>query len=154
MTFLNETWFWTGAFAAIGSLGAVLIKEVLSSKTQIGIERLRLHERECLDAYKKLYGFVSSLGNTLFPPDDPQGDFIVAMKHSYKKEVEPNMLLFTEEIRKMLRELQSQYACLGNPDLVPQMKFEDFIRKRAASLLEELTKAVENQTDIILHKRP
>ncbi|MBI5558778.1 MAG: hypothetical protein HY885_14205 [Deltaproteobacteria bacterium] len=154
MTFLNETWFWTGAFAAIGSLGAVLIKEVLSSKTQIGIERLRLHERECLDAYKKLYRFITSLGNALSPPEDPRRDFFDAMKHSYIKEVEPNMLLFTEEIRKMLRELQSQYACLGNPDLIPPMNFDDFIRKRAARLLEELTKAVERQTDIILHKMP
>ena len=153
MTFLNETWFWTGAFTVIASPGAVLIREVLSSKTQIGIERLRLHERECLDAYKKLYSFVTSLGDMLFPPNDPRCDFIDAMEHSYVKEVKPNMLLFTEEIREMLRELQSHYACLGDPDLIPPMEFTDFIDKRAARLLEDLLKAVQRQTDRILHKR-
>jgi len=154
MTFLNEAWFWAGAFTAIGSLGAIVIRELLSSKTQIGIERLRLHERECLDAYKKLYRFVAHLGDTLFPPEDPRIDFIHAMKHSYVNNVKPNMLLFTEDIRKMLRELQSQYDCLGNSDLIPEMEFDVFIDKRLGKLLGALLKAVEGQTDRVLHKRP
>ena len=68
MKFLNEAWFWAGFFTALGSLGAVLIKELLSSRTQINVERLKLHERECLDAYKKLYAFWQHMLVTCYSP--------------------------------------------------------------------------------------
>ena len=154
MKFLNEAWFWAGFFTALGSLGAVLIKELLSSRTQINVERLKLHERECLDAYKKLYAFAAYAGDLLFPPNDPRSDFISVMKHSFTKEVKPNMLLYTGEIREMLRELEAQYTCLGDPDLIPPMNFDDFIDKRAIKLLEAILETVEKQTDQILHKWP
>lgn len=155
MKFLNEAWFWTGFFTvlgSVGSLGAVLIKELISSKTQIRVERLKLHERECLDAYKKLYSFVTHAGDMIYPPDEPRRDFIAVMK-LFTKEVKPNMLLFNAEIRKMLRELETQYSCLGDQDLIPPIDFDDFIRDKAFKLFEALLKAIENETDQALHKR-
>ena len=45
------------------------------------------------------------------------------MKHSFTKEVKPNMLLYTGEIREMLRELEAQYTCLGDPGFNPSDEF-------------------------------
>lgn len=155
MKFINEAWFWAGFFTSLVSLGAVLIKEILSSRTQISIERLKLHERDWLDAYKKLYSFVVHAGYMLFPLNEPRSDFIAIMKgHSFTKEVKPNMLLFTVEIREMLRELESQYVCLDDPDLNPPIAFEDFIKTRVSKLLEALLEAIEKQTEKALHNRP
>jgi hypothetical protein len=155
MKFLNEAWFWAGFFTTLGSLGAVFIKELLSNKSQISVERLKLHERECLDAYKKLYNFVAHAGYMLFPLNEPRSDFIALMKGQlFTKEIKPNMLLFTGEIREMLRELESQYTCLGDPDFNPPMNFDDFIKNRASKLLEALLVAIEKETDRALHKRP
>lgn len=123
MKFLNEAWFWAGFFTALGSLGAVLIKELLSSRTQINVERLKLHERECLDAYKKLYAFAAYAGDLLFPPNDPRSDFISVMKHSFTKEVKPNMLLYTGEIREMLREARSSIYLPRRPGFNPSDEF-------------------------------
>jgi hypothetical protein len=156
MKFLNEAWFWTGFFTVLGSVGslaAVLIKEHISSKTQIRIERLKLHERECLDAYKKLYSFVTHAGDMMWPPDEPRIDFIAVMK-LFTKEVKPNMLLFNTDIRKMLRELETQYACLSDQDLIPEIDFDTFISNRVFKLFEELLKMIENETDKALYKRP
>jgi hypothetical protein len=104
-SFINETWFWTGFFGVAGSLSTLcgmFIKELLAGKYQMKIERLRMHEKESLDAYKKLYGFISHAEDRLFPPDDPRCDFIEVMKNSYAKEVKPNMLFFTHEIIDIL----------------------------------------------------
>lgn len=152
VTFINEAWFWTGAFTAIGSLGVVLIRELLASKAQIKIERVRLYERECLDAYKKLYGFVSSLANVLCPPRDPQQDFIEYMSHMYADDVKPNKLLFPKEIRVLCEELETHYDCLREPEFTAPIPFDEFISIRANRLMEALSKEIERQTDQILHK--
>jgi len=149
MALLNETWFWTGFFGVFGSLGGVLIKEILTTKTQLKLERLRLHERERLDAFKKLYGFVAHTGEILFPPEEPRGDFIAVMKQSFSEDVKPNMLYYPAEIRQILYEFESQYACLSNTDLVPRVSFEEFMDKHVYRSLGSLRKMVEQYTDRI-----
>ena len=151
MSFINEAWFWTGFFGVVGSLGGIFIKELLFGKSQLKVERLRLHERESFEAYKKLYGFVSHAGNMLFPPEDPRHDFIVVMKNSYLNDVKPNMLFFTPEIRKILHKFESQYEALSNPDIIPEVSFDIFMDKHIFKSLESLREMIEKQTDGILH---
>lgn len=151
LSFINETWFWTGFFGVAGSLGGLLIKELLAGKAQMKIERLRMHEKESLDAYKKLYGFISHTEHTLFPLNDPRPDFILVMKNSYTKEVKPNMLFFTHEIRNILYKFESQYEALSDLDISPEVNFDNFIDKHAYKYLESLRKMIEKKTDGILH---
>ena len=70
------------------------------------------------------------------------------------KDVKPNMLLFNSKIPDMHRELEMHYVCLSDPDLIPSMSFDDFIRHRAIKLFDGLLRAVEEETDRALHKRP
>ena len=149
MEFLNEAWFWTGCFGVLGSLGGILIKELLTTRTQLKLERLRLHERERLDAFKKLYGFVTHAGAMLFPPEEPRRDFIAVMKHSFSEDVKPNMLYYPAEIRDILYQFESQYSCLSNPDLIPRVGFDEFMDKHIFRSLESLRRMVEVHTDSI-----
>lgn len=151
LSFINETWFWTGFFGVAGSLGGMFIKELLAGKSQMKIERLRMHEKESLDAYKKLYGFISHTEHMLFPLDDPCRDFILVMKNSYTKEVKSNMLFFTHEIRDILYKFESQYEALSDPDIIPEVSFDDFTNKHVYKYLESLRKMIEKKTDGILH---
>ncbi len=146
--FLNQAWFWTSLFGAVGILG-VVIKELLASKTILKAERLRLHEQEKFLAYKKLYNFVSGMADALFPPNEPRRDFIAEMK-LYREHIKPNMLFFIPEIRKILKDFEDQYSALSNPDIILKINFTDFVDKHLFSSLESLQKMIEKQTDSIL----
>jgi hypothetical protein len=152
MMFWNNSWFWTGFFTAFASLGAVLIREIWAARAQKSLERIRLHERERLEAYKKLYSFSHALGNLLSPPEDPRRDFCEMMRGFFRKDVEPHMLLFTPKVRALVNEMRLQYHAVGDPDLVPPMPFEEFVSSRIYRLLDEILRLVESQTDEIMNR--
>jgi hypothetical protein len=149
--FFNEAWFWTSFFVLIGSLGGIFITGLLTAKSQLKVERLRLHEQESFESYKKLYNFISRAENIIFPLDEPRLDFITVMKNAYLKDVKHKMLFFTPEIRKILYNFESQYDALGNSDLHPKVSFDVFMDKHIFKSLESLRKMIEKETDSILH---
>lgn len=151
-SFYNQSWFWVGLFTLTASLGGILIKEWISSRSQIRIERLKIYESDVISAHNKLYQFISKAYPSLFPPDEPARDFSGLMKHYYFKKVKVHMLFYSPEIRKILGLIESQYYCLGDPDLRPEKPFDKFYRDDLLDLLGEMKKAVHQRTDIILHK--
>lgn len=152
MAFYNQSWFWAGFFTAIASLGGILIKELVSTRSQAKLERLKLYESDVFKAYNSLYRFISSAYSFLWPPNEPRRDYAELMKHSYFKNVKSSMLFFNPEIREILGKLESQYNCLGDPDMIPEKSFEEFYDNEIPKLLGRLEKAVEKRIDLILHK--
>lgn len=152
MTFLNENWFWTGCFTLLAGLGGSVLKEWLGGKSQAKLERLRMHEGELLDAYKRLYRFITSGLDVFYPPEHMRESFIHLMGSQYAKEVKPDLLLFTPDIREVLREFEGQYEAVGDSDLIPRVPFEEFMENHAVGKLKKLREIVENRTDNILHK--
>jgi len=150
MQFYEQAWFWTGLFGIIGSLGGIIVRDWLTAKSQIRLERLKLHELGVLHAYSNLYSFISS-AYALFPPNDPHQDFRELMRYSYLKRVKPNMISYSAGIRKKLQTLESQYDCLSDPDLIPEKPFEEFFKKDFVRILKELENLVTKQTDRIFH---
>jgi hypothetical protein len=102
-------------------------------------------------AYNKLYSFVAHAQRAIYSPSDPPRDFIHLMRTFYYKDIKPNTLLFTSEIRDVLQEFESQYKGLIDEDLTPEMPFSDFIGKHELKLLRKLSKAAEKRTDEMLH---
>ena len=148
--FWNQPWFWSAFFVLAGSLGTVLIQEWLRPRSQARIERLKTYDSEILAAHKSLYLFASTLGMQFAPPGDTRRDFIAVMKEDFYKLVKPNMLLFSPEIREILSELDAQYHCLSDPDLVPRIPFDEFVDRHLHNRLTELEKHVENTADSTL----
>jgi len=152
MNFYNENWFWTGAFTLSASLGTILITQIIHARSQIRLERLRAHESRILDAYETLYAFISRAYTMLSPPENIRTEFIALMR-DYFETVKPHVLLYPREIRDMLESLESQYHCLGNPDLIPQEAFEVFMDIRIYKLLDRVGDLVAKRAEIILHKK-
>lgn len=152
LSFLSESWFWTGFFTVAASLGAVWLKESYTIKGQRKIERIRIYDKEVFEAHVKLYSFACGAENWLFPPEDVRHDFIVIMKNDFIKNVKPNMLLYSRKARAILQLFEAQYDCLRNPDLQPSVPFEKFIGDDIYEHLAELKSYVEERTDQLLHK--
>lgn len=150
MDFYNQSWFWAGFFAAFGSLGGILIKEWISSKSKLNIERLKIYESDLFIAYNDLYHFISKAYDWLYPPDDPVRDFNSLMGSPYFRDIKKQLLYFNSDIRKIIGKLESQYRCMGDPDLIPEKPFDKFYDKDLLNLLGELEKNVKLKTDHIL----
>ncbi len=150
MDFYNQSWFWVGFFTAFASLGGILIKEWISSKSQLKIERLKIYESDLFIAYNNLYHFISNAYDWLFPPDDPARDFYNLMNGTDFKDIKKQLLYFNSDIRKIIGKLESQYRCMGNSDLIPEKSFDKFYDKDLLDLLVELEKNVKLKTDDIL----
>jgi len=75
------------------------------------------------------------------------------MKNSYFKDVKKHMLFYNSGIREILGKLESQYECMGDPDLIPEKPFDEFYDDDLMKLLQRLEKAVEQRADVILHKK-
>ena len=151
--FYNQSWFWVGFFTAIASLGGIFIKEWITSRSQVRIERLKIYESDVFNAYNELYKFISSAYSWLWPPNDPSNEFYDLMKHTYYKKVKSNMLFYGPEIRHILGKLESQYECMGDPDLIPEKPFDKFYDDDLMKLLQHIEKSVEQRADLILHKQ-
>jgi hypothetical protein len=152
MDFLNQSWFWVGFFTAAASIGGILIKELISSRSQLKIERLKIYESDLFKAYNSLYHFVSIAYNWLFPPNEPVRDFCDLMK-TYSKEVKPQFLFYSADIRKILDKLESQYRCIGDQDLIPEKPFDEFYDKDLLRLLEQLENSIKDKIDRILENK-
>ena len=150
MTFFNEAWFWSGFFVVVGSLSTLLVQEWLRPSNQARIERLKIYDSQILSAHMSLYSFAFSMEMQFTPPDDPQRDFIALMKKDFRTSVKPNMLLFSPEIRRILSDFESQYHCLGDPDLSTKIPFDEFISKHLHKKLDELEKHIEKTVDTAL----
>lgn len=151
MPIYQQPWFWTGVFGIVGSLGGslggILIRELLASKAQLRLERLKLHEADILKAYRGLYSFISS-AYCLYPPNDPDRDFQDLMR-TYFRDVKPNKILFNADIRSSLQILESQYDCLRDPGLIPEKPFDEFFSKDLCEILNDLETLVEKLADRI-----
>jgi hypothetical protein len=151
--FYHQSWFWAGFFTAIASLGGILIKEWITNRAQMRIERLKMYDSNVFSAYNDLYGFISHAYDWLWPPNEPDKEFRELMKSYYFKDIKKNMLFYGPEIRKILGKLESQYVCMGDPDLMPEKPFEKFYDDDLLNFLHTIEKAVEQRTDLILHKK-
>ncbi|MEN6424580.1 MAG: hypothetical protein ABFE13_04400 [Phycisphaerales bacterium] len=149
--FYNEPWFWTGIFGLAGSTITILATGTIQGRTQIRLERVRANETQVLQAYQAIYTFIALAERLLYPPDDNRRDFISIMK-SYLEKVKPHLLFYPKEIRAILQTLEAQYQCLGDPDLIPEEPFEEFMDKRIHKLFLKLSELVEKRTEAILHK--
>lgn len=139
-----------GLVGALIGASASVVTIIVQQHFKTRRERMRLHQSEILAAYRLLYAFVAHVEEMLSPPEDIRHDFRDLMRRSYFPHVKPNMLLFPQRIRKILAAFESQYNCLGNPDLIASPPFDDFMRNKVGGILEKLRRAVEGRTDRML----
>ena len=154
MGIINQQWFWNSIVPVIaliiGSLLTMLVnywKEKSNRTTQIKIEKLKIYDEKKFQAYLDLYEFISKAYFSYYPPDNPRQDFISLMKNYFFKKVKIHYPYLKSEVRENIKILENQYLCLGEPDFIPQIPFDQFFRTEYLKILNKLNKATENLFD-------
>ena len=96
------------------------------ARAQIDLEKVRVHEKDRMEAHKKLFSFARKLQNQMFPlAEGKRKMFIEIMRKEYFGKLDADLLYFTDKSSRILGKLESQYICMTNPDLVPEMIPDD-----------------------------
>lgn len=130
--------------ASVLTLG---VQQLLQPRNAARIERLKLFDKEILDAYKALYSFTDQMSLDFCPPGEISRDFMLRMKLNYYPTVKPNLLLYSKDIRVLLSQLEVQYNCLCVDELIPPISFEEFVDQKIMNLLATLKSLTEKATE-------
>lgn len=132
---------------AIKILGPALIAAYVAyraSKTQFSIEKLKIHDKDRTEAYKRLLAFSRKLRNETFPlAENKRSAFVHIMENEYLERLELDYVYFSEDTTTILDEFKSRYFCMTRGELIPEMDTEeekDFIENKLYSMAEDLAK--------------
>lgn len=132
---------------AIKILGPALIAAYVAyraSKTQFSIEKLKIHDKDRTEAYKRLLAFSRKLRNETFPlAENKRSAFVHIMENEYLERLELDYVYFSEDTTTILDEFESRYFCMTRGELIPEMDTEeenDFIENKLYSMAEDLAK--------------
>lgn len=139
-----------GIFALAGTLiglGVSLLRDIFNNRSKIRLEKLKLHDRERIEAYKKLFVFAKRLTDYTYPAAEHKREmFEVMMKNDFRKQVEPNYIYFNEEIMEILDTFNHNYVILrdGLEIDFPGMQ-KDFYEKELYELSKKLESLVKKK---------
>jgi hypothetical protein len=150
MEFYNQSWFWTGLFTLLGSLGGIISKELISNRFVTRLEWQKRYESDLFKAYNSLYQFATFARRFIWPPEDIARDYRALLDSSYFKEVKDNMIFFNSETRRILARFTNQ-SMPGDDEFDPDA-FEKFYKNELPISLRRLQEIVEKRFDLILHE--
>jgi hypothetical protein len=111
-------------------------------KHQFDIERVRLHEKDSVDAHKRLLKFARELRNDTFPlAEDKRRGFKDLMSKCYIGQLELDYVYFSEEATQVLDILEEQYVCLTRSELISEIdpdEEKEFVERKLFVLADEL----------------
>ncbi len=93
-----------------------------ATRGHIDLERVRVHEKERMEANRKLFMFARKLSAKTFPlAQRKEQAFLTIMRQSYFGKLEDVSLYLSDESLALLDELENQFTCMTDPDLIPEM---------------------------------
>ena len=137
-----------GEYVIVGMLigaGLPLLRDWLSWRKDITLERLKIHDKDKLEAHKKLFAFARRLANETFPlAEDKANRFRKVMKTHFEA-VDEGYIYFDKEAQEILDHCEEAYVCINEPDLVEETDnyVSDFLRKKIfneAKMLKKVAK--------------
>ena len=118
-----------------------------AAKLKLDIERIRLHEKDKLEAYKRLFKFAHDLRNNTFPlADGKRPAFISLMQSHYVGKLQLDFIYFPDDIAKILDTLEEHFICMTRVELVPEMDLKDeeeFVERELSKLADLLANHVK-----------
>jgi hypothetical protein len=110
---MSDGWF--ALFGAALGIGGSIIREAINNRSQIKLERVKIHDKDKLEAYKILFNFARDITSTYHPLANNQiSDFIGIMEGRFEKAIKPHLLYYSPQISKILDEFDSMYFCATN----------------------------------------
>ena len=138
----------TVATDAIKILGPAIVAAWVTYKAtraQIDLERVRAHEKDRIQAYKELFSFAKKLQNRTFPlAEAKRVAFIELMRSEYLGKLDRVLVYFGEDSLHVLDALESQYVCMTDPNLIPEMSLDDEERFLETDLYQSAQKLIDH----------
>ena len=95
-------------------------------KRQFDIERMRLHEKDRVEAHRRLLTFARHLRNEVFPlAQDKEVAFTRLMQEQYFGTLELDYVYFADSVATILEFIEDRFACLTRPELIPEIPEDD-----------------------------
>lgn len=136
---------------AIKILGPAIITAFVayrSFKEQFAIEKLRLHDKDRIEAHKRLFLFARKMSNETFPlADNKLSAFKCLMKKEYFGKIDIDSVYYPDAVIEILDKLESQYICMTRGELIPEMdekELELFIENELFNYAKKLRKAAKS----------
>lgn len=126
-----------------------LVITILNNKTKLKMERIKLHDNDCLESHKKLLVFAERIRKGCFPVVAEKREvFEGIMKTSYENDIEMNRVYFSPEVNKILNKFSDIYVCMTHPDLsdFSEDEYYDFLDNEVYDNANELCKWVMQNT--------
>ncbi|MFX0212267.1 MAG: hypothetical protein ACFFDT_40210 [Candidatus Hodarchaeota archaeon] len=131
------------------SLFLPIIRDYINNRTKIHLERLKLHDKDRIEAYKRLFLLARKLKNISFPlAEHKRRDFERVMLEYYIPRIESDAVYFDSDILKILDEFEDNYICMTAPELIAEIhpeETEEFFEKKLFSLSKELQDLVKQK---------
>jgi len=116
-------------------------------KRQFDIERVRLHEKDKVEALKRLLKFAREMRNGTFPlAEEKRRAFLNIMRSHFFGKLELDYVYFSDEVTKLLDDLEERYICMTRGELIPEMDAKEeneFIEHKLFEVADVLTKTVK-----------
>lgn len=136
-----------GLFALGGVvLGSIvtILKDIILRKLPIQLEKVRIHDKNRIEAYKELIVFTKELQNSSFPlAENKKADFRKLMKARYEDKILRNLPYYNKYIIERLEKLENNYTCMTHPDLIPEVDCTEFIEKELFKTVNEMNKEIK-----------
>ncbi len=127
----------------IGAAGAIL-KDIILRNLPIKLERVRIHDKDRIEAFKDLIVFVKDIQNSTFPAAEyKKDDFKRIMKTIYRDHILRNMPYYNKYIIERIEILEERYICLTSPDLIGEVDCTNFIEKELFLTVNEIDKEIK-----------
>jgi len=97
--------------------GMAMLRDHFNNKSKIRLEKMRLYDKECRDAHKRLFVFFQKLSNRIYPLASGKRQAFIDAMRTYLDEHRSDLLWFSPKICDIIHELEEYYLCLTEPDL-------------------------------------
>lgn len=137
----------TDAIKIIAPAAIAVYVSYRTVKRQFDIERVRLHEKDKVEAHKRLLKFAREMRNETFPlAEEKPRAFLDIMRSQFFGKLELDYVYFSDEVTKLLDDLEERYVCMTRGELILEMDAKEeneFIEHQLFEVADVLAKAVK-----------
>jgi len=138
---------WGIVMGVIGAGIFNLIRDLFKNRHEISLEKVKIHDKDKLEAYKRLHAFTRELNDNCYPTaDNRELNFLSIIDKHYKGKLELDTFYFDSSIKKILEQFYDIYSEMTFPDSGPETEnVKAFFEDKLFSLISELEKLTKKQ---------
>ncbi len=124
----------TDAIKILGPASIAAIVAFRTARSQLAVEKLRLHDKDRTLAHKKLFTLAKRIENATFPmAENKDTDFREIMRNEYMEGVQMDLIYFSDEVAQILERFEEKFICMTRGELAGDTEdgVTSFLEKQA-----------------------